>query len=249
MRFCFTRFILILGIFILIAQRPALASLDIVVSEPQLSITTGFNGDTLTLFGTTPKTGDLVILIKGPEKDTIVRKKTDIFGLWIQAQSVTFENVPHYYNIASSKSVLDITSSDIRKKLKIGLDELNFRTKDAELPTNQKTLFQEALIQNMQLKKLYSLTPNAVNYINDTLFETKINIPSNVPIGNYLIDAFLFQDGKLIDRKTHPFVVRQTGMTADIYNFAHDHAFFYGVFVIFLAILSSLLAVILLRRE
>lgn len=225
---------------------PAQAALDVDISEPDLQITTGFDGDTLTLFGTTKPKGDIILLLKGPEKETVLRRKVDVVGLWIQAKSISFEDVPGYYHIASSKPVDDIAPPETLKELKLGLNSLTF---PADEDTSAVATFQEALIQNMQIKGLFSLTPDAVEYINDTLFKTRIHMPANVPLGDYTIEAFLFRNGKLIDREIKPFTVAQTGLTGDISHFSHEKPFFYGVFVVFLALLAGFSATILLRRD
>ena len=240
------RFILTLTFALMITMSNAKASLDIDISEPNLQITTGFNGDTLTLFGTSQPKGDIIILVKGPEKTTQIRRKVDVMGLWIQTQTIAFKNVPGYYNVASSRHIKDIASHEVLTNLLLGINNLTFETKDT---SNAVPRFQEALIQNMQLKRLFSLTPDAVEYINDTLFKTRIQMPAHVPLGDYTIEAFLFKDGKLIDRQEKPFNVSQTGLTGDITHFSQDRPFFYGLFVVFLALLSGLGASILLRRD
>ncbi len=239
----------ILFILILFLSIPANAELTIDISEPTLEVSTGFTGDTLTLFGTSKPKGDIVILIKGPKRDTIIRRKKDILGLWIHAQSVKFNDVYGYYNVASSRPMADIASPEIRAQYSMGINSLRLTPTDSDISNAKKNRFQEALIQNKQLSGLYALTPNAVDYINDTLFKTRITMPANVPLGNYEIEAFLFNNGKLIDRATHPFYIEQVGMAANVHDFSQDSPFWYGITVILIALLSSFLAILLLRRE
>jgi uncharacterized protein (TIGR02186 family) len=236
-------FILLL---IMCCSYPAQASLDVDISEPDLKISTGFNGDALTLFGTANPKGDIILLLKGPEKETVIRRKSDVFGLWIQSKSVVFSDVPGYYNVASSKPVKDIAAPETLRELRLGINNLSF---EADENTDIVPTFQEALIQNKQLKRLFSLTPDAVDYINDTLFKTRIYMPANVPLGDYTIEAFLFKDGQLIDRESKPFTVSQTGLTGDLSAFSKDSPFLYGVSIVFLAFLSGISASLLLRRD
>lgn len=239
------RLALLLCCFLFISGQ-ARANLDFDISEHNLQITTGFDGDTLTLFGTAQPKGDVVILVRGPEKQTTIRRKVDVMGLWIHARSVTFNDVPGYYNVASSRDIQTIADSDDLLKLKLGINNLVFQTDEA---VSHKNRFQEALIQNMQLKRLYSLTPDAVVFLNDALFKTQITMPANVPLGDYTIEAFLFKDGRLIDQSSKPFTVAQTGLTGEISHFSQGDPFVYGVFVVLLAFLSGLGASILLRRD
>lgn len=235
--------------FMVTCASPSHAKLDIDISEPDLKITTGFTGDRLTLFGTAFPKGDVVILVKGPQKDTTIRRKANILGLWLHGRSMTFRDVWGYYNVASSKPINDIASDDVITQYKMGLNSLNFTPENDNEKTADINRFTEALIQNKQLQGLYALTPNAVDFLNDNLFKTKIDMPANVPLGNYEIQAFLFQNGKLIDQESHPFHIEQVGFAATIHDFAYDHPFYYGVSVILLALLSSFMAILLLRRD
>ena len=226
----------------------AKANLTVDISEPVLEITTGFTGDTLTLFGTAEPAGDIVIVVRGPRNETTVRRRKDIAGLWINSESVVFENVPGYYNVASSRPMADIAAPDIRAQYRLGINSLTFATIDQETPEKYNR-FLEALIQNKQLSNLYSLTPDAIVYLGDHLFKTRIYMPSNVPLGQYEIRAYLFQDGRLIDQTSHPFEIRQVGVAATVHDFAFDQPFYYGLSAILIALVSSLLAVLLLRRD
>jgi uncharacterized protein (TIGR02186 family) len=247
MKFRFLSLIILIALIFFASSADAELTID--VSEPTLEISTGFTGDTLTLFGTSNQKGDIVIIVEGPEDNTIIRRKTNVMGLWINAQSVEFIDVPGYYNVASSRPIADIADIDIRQKYRMGINSLIFTTVDDDITPTNKNRFLEALIQNKQLAGLYSLTPDAVDYLNDTLFKTTIYMPSNVPIGNYDIKAFLFKDGQLIDQTDHPFKIEQVGLTASVHEFAFDSPFLYGLTVIFIALFSSFLAILLLRRE
>lgn len=236
------------ALIILISPVVAQAKLHIDVSDPQLEITTGFTGDTLTLFGTAQPKGDIVIIVKGAQRQTTLRRKANIGGIWLNAQSVTFNKVPGYYNVASSAPIDDIMDNEMASKMRLGINGLTFNTEE-NIDKNTQARFEEALIQNKQLNGLFSLNPDAIIYLNDTLFKTRIHMPSNVPIGDYTIEAMLFRNGELIDRASHPFSIKQVGMAAQIHDFANDAPFTYGLSVIIFALFSSLLAILLLRRE
>lgn len=240
---------LLIFLLFFMASAPTMAAIDIDVSEPRLEITTGFSGDVLTVFGTIAQQGDVVILVRGPKKETVVRRKIDVMGLWVQAESLTFTDVPGYYNIASSNPINTLASQKTLLKHRLGLDSLTFKTKRNDITNEKYTRFQEALIQGKQLSALYSLTPDAVVFLNDTLFKTRIHMPSNVPLGVYTIEAFLFQNGQLIDKDVKPFTVTQTGLTGDIHAFAFEQPFYYGVSVILVALFAGLMATLLLRRD
>jgi uncharacterized protein (TIGR02186 family) len=228
---------------------PSYGALTIDVSEPTLEITTGFTGDTLTLFGTANPAGDIVIIVKGPENDTTIRRRENFAGLWIGSDSVKFENVPGYYNVASSRSMSAIADFETRLEYGMGINSLVFQAENKKLSPDKGKRFLEALIQDKQLAGLYSLTPDAITYLNESLFKTRIFMPANVPVGSYTIQAFLINEGVLIDQASAPFEVEQIGLAGNVHNFAIEKPFFYGLTVIIIALLSSVLAVTLLRRD
>lgn len=241
------RLLIMLIVFISIAPT-AKAALDVGVSEPNLEITTGFTGDTLTIFGTAEGGGDVIIIVKGPESQTTIHRKLNLLGLWLTGETVTFRDVPGYYNVASSRPVPAIASLDQRRSMRLGINSLTFDTVNDE-DAERKYRFLEALIQNKQLSGLYSLTPNAVEFMNETLFKTRIYMPSNVPIGQYEIKAFQFRNGRLIDSKTRPFQIAQSGLAGDVHDLAYEQPLSYGISVILIALFSSFMAITLLRRE
>src|SRR5580698_5947823 len=64
-------------------MQPALAApLVADLSNYRIDIDSGFNGTRIFLFGARNDNGDIAVVIRGPQKDYIVRKKKEIAGLW-----------------------------------------------------------------------------------------------------------------------------------------------------------------------
>jgi uncharacterized protein (TIGR02186 family) len=76
-----------------------------------------------------------------------------------------------------------------------------------------------------------------------------IALPTNVPVGTYLVDAYLFDNGIAIAAQTIPLVVSKVGFEADIYNLAQRQGALYGVAAILLALLAGWVAHLLFRRN
>ncbi|MCZ6605955.1 MAG: TIGR02186 family protein [Alphaproteobacteria bacterium] len=94
------------------------------LSERFISITLGFAGTDLLLFGATDGTGDVVIIVRGPATDVTVRRKARIGGIWVNRDHVAFEGIPGYYLVASTGPLDEIVPEGIRRELEIGLDAL-----------------------------------------------------------------------------------------------------------------------------
>src|SRR6202044_4044993 len=97
----------------LLALPPGSANADAVVADLSshlIAITTGFTGASVVLFGATDGLADVVAVVRGPERDVTVWRKGKVAGIWTNAESVTFANVPSFYGIAASRPIEEIIS-------------------------------------------------------------------------------------------------------------------------------------------
>src|SRR2546426_9410212 len=78
-----------------------------------IAITTGFTGTSVVLFGATDGPGDVIVVVRGPEREITVRRKSRVAGIWVNTQEVTFANVPSFYAVAASRPVPDILSPGV----------------------------------------------------------------------------------------------------------------------------------------
>lgn len=64
--------------------------LDVDLSKPDVQLNVSFKGSELLLFGAKDIFGDLIVVVRGPTKDTSVRLKEQIFGIWASTDEVVF---------------------------------------------------------------------------------------------------------------------------------------------------------------
>src|SRR5690606_32742356 len=94
------------------------------LSEHLIAITTGFAGTDVLLFGATEGEGDVIVILRGPERPTIVRRKARIAGIWVNREQVTFTGAPSSYRLAASRPLDEITPPALRARHQIGVDQL-----------------------------------------------------------------------------------------------------------------------------
>lgn len=193
-----------------------------------VDITTGFNGAHLSLFGVQDEPGDVAITIQGPQREMVVRRKENVFGIWMNRTSMTFESVPAFYDLALSTDKESIGSEAMRAEHNIGVETLRFRPEGDDVEPELLKKFQNALIRNEQEIGLFPTEPQPITYINDKFFRTTLYIPSNVPTGLYTIRTFLIKDGRVRDIRETEVKVAQVGKSAAIYNFSKSWSFIYG---------------------
>lgn len=240
----------IAGLFLLMpvaaAQPPGALNIDL--AEKSIDITTGFDGARIIVYGIRKDRGDIAVIIRGPEQDMVVRRKSRLLGIWMNSKAVSFNDVPGYYDLALSRPVRDIAPINMLRRHNIGLDALDFETDDSEDPETVSS-FREALIRNQQGKGLFPLEAKPVNFIEDNFFKVTFDLTSNVPAGIYRIDAFLIRDEAVADVKTIELKVAQNGFSAEVFLFAHNQSLVYAVLAVLMAVFFGWGAYTLLRRE
>ncbi len=241
---------LLLAFFVLLAQpvgAQTTAPLSIDVAERTIDITTGFNGAQLVVHGTRRAAGDVAVIIRGPEKDIVVRRKARVLGLWMNGRGIAFHEVPGFYDLALTRPANQLAPFSELRRYNIGLDALDFETREDD--SNIVSGFREAMIRNQQVHGHFPLEPKAVNFIDADFFRVDFTLPANVPAGVYRIDAYLIKDGAVTATRNAEIKVAQNGMSAEIYLFAHNQSLLYAIVAVLMALFFGWGAHSLLRRE
>jgi len=220
------------------ADQPLLADL----TGHLIAITTGFTGTSVVLFGATDGPGDIVAIVRGPERDSVVWQKRHLAGLWINGHSVTFANVPSYYAVFSNRKLADIAPANAQAQSQIGIGNLRIDPRDPQTRPDETTTFRAALIAEQKRAHLFGEYPGSVAFLGDRLFRATLNFPANVPTGNYLVEVLLIRSGKVVSGQTTPLVIAETGVGADVSEFAENNAALYGVGAVLGAALLGWLA-------
>lgn len=219
------------------------------ISDHLIAITTAFTGTTVTLFGVSEKSADVIVTVIGPREEQVVRRKDRVAGIWINVQDMAFVNVPDYYFVASSRPIDQIVHADNRARLELGLDHLALRPVEAEgRDISDIEAFRDALIRNKQRMGLYSPQPGAVRFVSDKLFRTNVPFPANVPPGIYQVQVFEIVDGQVADAQRSTLVISKIGLEAEVFDFAQNRAPLYGIVAIIISIIAGWLAGIIFRR-
>lgn len=207
------------------------------ISTHRIEIFSGFTGTQLLLFGARNDPGDIVIAIRGPEENMVVRQKMRRAGIWVNRHETEFENIPHYYALASSKPITELRGNGQFPALQL-YDESNV----GDDP------FRRAMFRILSEQKLYSLVATPVEFMGETLFKASFHFPDNVPRGVYTAEVYLFSDGQIVGAQSIPIEVVKTGSDAFMYDAAIHHGFWYGVVAIWMAMVLGWAANWLFQR-
>lgn len=230
----------VLALFLLTGT-PAQASPIVAdISTYRVAIDAGFTGIRLFIFGARNASGDVVVVIRGPEKTFVVRKKENMGGIWVNRKQFRFSGVPEFYAVASAKPLENLEAEALLKKLGIGSNALLASPEGA----NALALFPEfsnAFFEYQQKKRLYQ-NDVSLSFMGETLFKTTIPFPDTIPKGDYTAEIYLISNGELSGMQTMPIRVEKTGFDAFVADIAQQQPLLYGLLAVLFAACSGMLA-------
>jgi uncharacterized protein (TIGR02186 family) len=206
-----------------------------------IAITTGFTGASVVLFGATDGPGDVIVAVRGPEREMTVRQKSRVAGIWVNTRQVSFGNLPSFYAVAASRPVADILSPAAAAFYRLGIANLKLAA-STPAPSVVVDAFRTALERTQQEAGLYVERMGKVDFLGERLFRTTITFPSNVPTGTYLVEVFLARDKDVVSGQTTPLVVSKVGVDATVFEFSTRQPGFYGAIAVLTAVVAGWLA-------
>lgn len=225
------------------AAEPLVADL----SKHLVAITTGFAGTDVLLFGAVEGEGDVVVVVRGPNRAETVRRKDRQAGIWINSGRAEIANAPSFYRVAATRPLAEIAPPAVLERHQIGLAHLDLAIQ-AEDGAVAAAEYREALIRLKQKKGLYGDAVQDIGFLGQRLFRTDVHFPANVPVGTYLVEVYLLANGEVVSAQTTPLVISKIGIGADVYDFAHQQAALYGIIAIILAATAGWLAAVAFKK-
>jgi uncharacterized protein (TIGR02186 family) len=219
------------------------------LSNHLIAINTGFVGTDVVLFGAVDGPGDVAVVVQGPPTEVMVRRKARVAGIWINAASMEFQQVPSFYSVATNRPLEQIIGDAVLARHEIGLGHLRLAPlSPGRASPDRIREFREALIRNKQEEGLYGKALGQVAFLGERLFRTNVYFPANVPTGAYTVSVFLIRDGDVVSAQTTPLTVSKVGFSAEIFEFAMRQSTFYGISAIIFAVAAGWLAGAIFRK-
>lgn len=249
---------LLLALALILAASPAGAErLVTQVSQDEVSITSSFAGQTLTLFGSIePEVGaaqrfvegpyHAIITITGPLQNRVARRKTNQFGIWLNTAQAEFERFPSFYQVLSDAQLSNITDPITLAEKQIPLESQSRYT--AKSGWWDALAFGGELVRLMENRGLFKLNENGVVFRSNTFYFAQVALPSDAPPGPYLAHTYLFKDGKVIAEKSDGFSVRKIGFERFLGQSARTQPLLYGLVCVALALFTGWLGGVVFRR-
>jgi uncharacterized protein (TIGR02186 family) len=217
------------------------------LTQHAVAITTGFTGTRVSLVGAIEGGGDIVATVKGPARETVVRRKSRVGGVWLNTRSVAFEAVPGYYRLFSSAALDEVMSPAARRAEGVGAEMLPLAPAEP-IDAEQAGQFRAALIQRLVTTGLFQTNPGPITVLHGRLFEATLDFPATIPTGTYDIEVLLLRQGQVVARQSLPLVIAPSGLDADIKDFSSQHGALYGVVAVLAAAMAGWFASFLFRN-
>lgn len=230
------------------------------VSSRSVAVTSSFTGTQIVVFGAvdhsrqaTAESGlyDIVIVLEGTPTRLVARRKSNVAGIWINTHSITFESVPSYYAILSTRPLEEVTNPLVLRENDIGFEHVRMTPVqgwETGVTTAELQDFAEAVVRLKQKDGLYVQEQYGVVFIGRSLFRASVDLPANVPVGPLDVRVYLFREGQILSTYTARVRLEREGVELLLHNFAFNRPFLYGIFTVTIAIGAGLLASAVFRR-
>ena len=231
------------------------------VSSRSVAITSSFTGTEIVVFGAvdnsrqpTAESGlyDIVIVLEGTPTRLVARRKSNVAGIWINTDSITFQSVPSYYAIVSTRPLDEVANPQVLRENDIGFEQVRMtpiQGWETGVTTAELQEFAEAVVRLKQRDGLYVQEEYGVVFIGRSLFRASVNLPANVPVGPLNVRVHLIRDGNILSTYTARVGLERQGLELLLHSFAFNRPLLYGIFTVMIAVGAGLLASTAFRRN
>jgi len=231
------------------------------VSARDVAVTANFNGTEIVVFGgvdgsqqPAAESGiyDLIIVVEGVPSRMVVRKKSNVAGLWLNTASVVFDNVPSFYAVASNRPIDEIAPEEARALHRIGFQHLNFTPAVGQahpLSNEDIKAYREAVVRLKRDSGLYVENPFGAGFTGKILFRARVVLPANVTVGPFVTHVYLFREEKFLSKVSVRHTLGRDGLEWYLHAFAHRLPTVYGFTTVLIAVGAGLLASAAFRKS
>jgi len=239
--------IVITGLLFLFVHTPvrAEAPLELNVSPESVSIGTYYQGTDITVSGKIPADCEAVAVFTGEGKELHLKEKGKALGLlWMNMDTLTFKNVPAVFFVVSRQRIEEMTTPEGSEVQEIGFEGLSRQITLESEKTDPQFYIQE-LFNLKKHEKLYQeQIGNQITYAEPVqgvkAFQAVIHLPSRLLPGNYHVNVYAIQNGRLLNQEERQVDVELTEMPSFLAGMAFGHGLMYGILATVIAIVAGL---------
>ncbi len=245
---------------VVVTGLPAAAeTLIAALSTHQVAISSNFAGTDITVYGAVERDGstvsrasgyDVVVMLVGPRRTVVTRRKDRVVGLWINRDWRTYD-APSFYAVATTRPIADIAPGQVLDAQQIGAANLIL---PEGIPGGVEVQagaaeFRDAFLALQSDAGLYVEYPSAVRFLGSNLFSVTLPIPAEVPVGRYTARVLLLSDGSVLAEHVSMIEVAKSGFEQEVADLAAHRGIIYGFVSVLIALMTGWLGGVLFRRD
>ena len=239
--------LLLVAALFLMGQREAILVPE--VSQSEVRVRQGFTGTELLLFGAIldpagRRAGaeyDIVVVLKGPTEPIRMRAKERIVGIWMNAEASDFRSAPSFFAVASSRPISEIVDDRTAAIYELGTNFIQL-SPSGQIDPAQQARFAAGLVDLRRRLGLYKQNDRGDRISEQVLYQARISLPSNVPVGQYTAETFAIRDGRVIASALADVDVRKVGFERFVEDASQEWSLVYGVVAVMFSIFMGWVA-------
>ena len=220
------------------------------IDRSDIELSTRFDGTSLLVFGAISPGDDrasLLVEVVGPSTSVDIRKKVQLWGIWVNKKIAQFRGIPSFYQISISNSEHPILKEIEYQKLKSIFYDYLETTSVSENKDSAEQYHNELTRLKKKLGNL-STFEEKINVIDNKLFSYKVNLPKKIYPGIYKIKMTLIdQEGIELSKSEQNVNVSKVGLQEFLSSSSKNSPVFYGLFSVIIALFLGFSAAQLFR--
>ena len=220
------------------------------IDKSDIELSTRFDGTSLLVFGAISPRDDrasLLVEVVGPPTTVNIRKKVQIWGIWVNKKIAQFQGIPSFYQISISNPKNPILKEIEYQRLKSFFYDLLETTSISKNYNATEQYHNELIRLKTELGNL-STFKEKINIIDNKLFSYKVNLPKKIYPGVYKIKMTLIdQEGLELSKSEQNVNVSKVGLQEFLSSNSKNNPVFYGLFSVIIALFLGFFAAQLFR--
>ena len=163
------------------------------IDKSDIELSTRFDGSSILVFGALSPGNDntsLIVEVVGPSTSVNIRKKVQVWGIWVNKKVAQFQDIPSFYQISISNPEHPVLTEIENQKLKALFYDFLEPLSTPEDGNSAQQYYDELTRLKKKLGKL-STFEEKINIIDKKLFSYKVKLPKKIHPGIYKIKMTL----------------------------------------------------------
>ncbi len=208
-----------------------------------IEIRTLYDGAVIRVEGRASAESQVVLVVRGPDKEETFNKKVRAGPIWISSGKVHVSGVPSLFLSYSPEPVRSILPDEAVERYQ--LDPRAIRHV-MHLDAGGDPIDEELMAENYLSLKVNSdiyqvhddTAPLAVG-AGENEFAMEIQWPRTAQPAEYEVAAYECRDGAVTNTSKATLIVKKVGLPAQVYDFAMNHARQYGLLAVIIAMCAG----------